>query len=304
MIHTPPYHLQQVISDWHSASRPVRGIVNAVVIENLDSPFAREPSPEAKLVHLDAETAISENPAMMKCSLPPHQPLSFPSFEDYDVHYQKNHVNRCSECGKNFPDEHFLHLHIAENHDPINEAKRARGEKTYACLLADCDRMCSTPQKRRLHCIDKHLFPKFYDFFIVNDGIDRRNTMLRPHRRRSSTANSNSRRKRGDSSANGEAVGMDVVNDDGEEEGKGQENEKADPEAQDPPRSPVALRGRGGFRGKGRGRGAGRGKVGAAQSPPAADPVDSITSSMSALKFVPNSVRFGRGRGRGGLAKS
>jgi len=26
--------------------------------------------------------------------------------------------------------EHFLTLHIAENHDPLNEAKKARGEKT------------------------------------------------------------------------------------------------------------------------------------------------------------------------------
>jgi hypothetical protein len=46
------------------------------------------------------------------------------------AHYQKTHMNRCSECQKNFPDEHFLHLHIAENHDPINASKRDKGEKT------------------------------------------------------------------------------------------------------------------------------------------------------------------------------
>jgi hypothetical protein len=93
---------------------------------------------DVKIVHLDAGSALSEQPAVMKCSLPPHGPLTFASFEEYDVHYQKTHMNRCSECTKNFPDEHFLHLHIAENHDPISAAKRDQGEKTVgnsSCLL-------------------------------------------------------------------------------------------------------------------------------------------------------------------------
>jgi hypothetical protein len=34
-----------------------------------------------------------------------------------------------------------------------------------------------------LHCIDKHGFPKEYDFYIVNDGIDKRNSMLRSPRK-------------------------------------------------------------------------------------------------------------------------
>jgi hypothetical protein len=92
--------------------------------------FSREHSVDVKIVHLDSGSAVSERPAIMRCSLPPHQPLSFDSFEAYDVHYQKTHMNRCSECQKNFPDEHFLYLHIAENHDPINAAKRDNGEKT------------------------------------------------------------------------------------------------------------------------------------------------------------------------------
>ena len=32
--------------------------------------------------------------------------------------------------------------------------------------------------------------------------------------------------------------------------------------------------------------------------------MEDITSSLSALKFVPPSIKFGRGRGRGGLARS
>jgi hypothetical protein len=50
------------------------------------------------------------------------------------VHYQKTHMNRCSECQKNFPDQHILHLHISENHDPFSAAKRDRGEQTVGAL--------------------------------------------------------------------------------------------------------------------------------------------------------------------------
>ena len=71
---------------------------------------------------------------VMKCLLPPHEPLSFPSYTEYDVHYQKNHTNRCLECRKNFPSTHYLNLHIAENHDPINEARKAKGEKIVSTL--------------------------------------------------------------------------------------------------------------------------------------------------------------------------
>lgn len=96
------------------------------------TPSSRAHSVEARLVHLhlDTESAVSDQPAVMKCSLPPHGPLAFASFEAYDVHYQQTHMNRCSDCQRNFPDAHFLGLHIAENHDPISAARRDRGEKT------------------------------------------------------------------------------------------------------------------------------------------------------------------------------
>lgn len=71
----------------------------------------------------------------MKCFLPPHKPAFFDSYDEYEVHYQQNHANRCLECGKNFPTEHYLGLHIAENHDPLNETLRERGEKTVSILI-------------------------------------------------------------------------------------------------------------------------------------------------------------------------
>ena len=67
----------------------------------------------------------------MKCSLPPHpETLSFETFDDFETHYVANHAHRCHDCYKNFPSEHFLALHIEENHDPLAEARRAQGEKT------------------------------------------------------------------------------------------------------------------------------------------------------------------------------
>lgn len=108
---------------------------DSVSSEDSNTPFSREQSVDVKFVHLDVDSAVSDQPAVMRCSLPPHEPLSFDSFEAYDVHYQKTHMNRCAECQKNFPDEHFLYLHIAENHDPINAAKRDQGEKTVGSSL-------------------------------------------------------------------------------------------------------------------------------------------------------------------------
>ncbi|KAH9872351.1 hypothetical protein IAQ61_005186 [Plenodomus lingam] len=103
--------------------------------DDTSTPYSREQSVDIKIAHLDAHSALSHQPAVMKCSLPPHEPLDFSTFEDYDVHYRKAHLNRCSECQRNFPDEHFLHLHIAEYHDPINATKRERGEQTVGLLI-------------------------------------------------------------------------------------------------------------------------------------------------------------------------
>ncbi|KAF2749571.1 hypothetical protein M011DRAFT_420013, partial [Sporormia fimetaria CBS 119925] len=304
---------------------------SASSLEDPSTSSARESSVDVKIVHIDADTAAVSKSAVMQCSLPPHKPLWFSTYEEYDVHYSKTHTNRCQECHKNFPDEHFLHLHIAENHDPISAAKRDRGEKTYACLVSTCDRLCSTPQKRRLHCIDKHLFPRNYDFFVINDGIDRRGSMLRPpQRRRSSTVSSMSgmdggsadgHRKR--SSTLKSALTGDMREENGQDgdaakdvvrvtEDEEMNEEREEKEEMNIRRTPIKLHGRGGFgrpRG-GRGRGSGRGgsthgsgateptPVGGVKKNDAADPVEGLASRMSALQFVPHSVRVSRGRGR------
>ena len=121
----------------------------------------------------------------------------------------------------------------------------------YSCFVEDCDKKCSTPYKRRLHLIDKHLFPKDYDFYIINDGIDYRSSLLRSgrQRRRNSTA---------------------------------QQVADADDRMR---RRSLTL----------------ESTTGADN-----DDIERLTGAMSALKFVPPSVRFGRGRGggRGGFSKT
>ncbi|KAL4870506.1 hypothetical protein BDV12DRAFT_165736 [Aspergillus spectabilis] len=152
------------------------------------SPESLSSAPVPAKLQLPSVTSIPPVEEVMHCSLPPHRgALSFASYEDYEVHYQQAHVNRCTECGRNFPTELFLNLHIEENHDPLAAARRERGEKTYGCFVENCERKCSTPRKRRMHLMDKHMFPKTYNFYIVNDGIDKQTSMLRSmqtHRRR------------------------------------------------------------------------------------------------------------------------
>jgi hypothetical protein len=131
------------------------------------------------------------------CLLPPHQPQRFPNIQAYENHVASAHVNRCKECGKNLPSSHFLELHITENHDPFFAAKRERNDrngsrrssdiaagsseklKIYACFIPECEKLCSDWKKRRSHLVDKHGFPRNYDFFVVNTGIDGRASMLR-----------------------------------------------------------------------------------------------------------------------------
>ena len=155
-----------------------------------DSPLSADDDDDTvdlaiKYQHIET-LILTDSQPVMRCELPPHRHgLNFETQEQYEIHYAKEHTNRCAECQKNFPSAHFLTLHIEENHNPLRESLQAKGEKTYGCLVEDCDRKCSTPQKRRLHMIDKHGFPKFYNFRVIDNGIDKATSMLREsHRRR------------------------------------------------------------------------------------------------------------------------
>lgn len=137
-----------------------------------------------------------------------------------------------------------------------------------------CDKVCSAPLKRRMHLTDKHMFPKNYDFLIVNDGIDKRSSMLRTrHRRASSAAERAVRRDKQVGVKGGQNLENSVPVDEGEEVTEVQGAELVPmPTANGVSTSEVDM--------------------------------DVITSGMSALKFVPSSVRFGRGGRRGGFSRS
>ncbi|KEQ93932.1 hypothetical protein AUEXF2481DRAFT_31004 [Aureobasidium subglaciale EXF-2481] len=141
------------------------------------SPVDESSLPPGKYAQLDHSTAPDAS-TFITCMLPPHDPVNFSTYHDYEAHYHKTHVNRCLDCGKNFPTDHFLSLHIAERHDAINLVKRDRGDKIYRCFVEDCDKVCRTPHKRRMHLVDKHMFPQDFDFYIVNHGSDNRTSLL------------------------------------------------------------------------------------------------------------------------------
>ena len=119
-----------------------------------------------------------------------------------------------------------------------------------------------------MHLIDKHLFPKDYDFYVVNDGIDHRTSMLKTgrHRRRSSaTQHLTEVADRATRRSSAREADRQGKNDFEEEPGQADDADVAQkvPEPQED-----------------------------------AD-MDGLASAMSSLKFVPPSVRFGRGRGKG-----
>lgn len=56
--------------------------------------------------------------------------MDFPSYDAYEAHYSKEHLNRCIECRRNFPSPLYLSLHGDEWHDPFVAVKRDKGEHT------------------------------------------------------------------------------------------------------------------------------------------------------------------------------
>ncbi|KAI0393678.1 hypothetical protein F5Y17DRAFT_299749 [Xylariaceae sp. FL0594] len=228
---------------------------------------AEAAQPAAKIAELDKLAVDTSSAIAMKCSLPPHsEVLSFRTYEDYEVHYNKSHTNRCAECNKNFPSDHLLNVHFEDCHDAFAAVKRERGEHTYSCFVEGCDRKCRTPYKRRNHLIDKHMYPKNYFFALTKEGIDGRQSLLLDggRHRRPSTATTAS--------------------------------------VTEPSRRRQSIR-----QGEETTRRPGSNEMEVSPDSPAEVPdveMDGLAGAMSALQFVPPSIKFGRGRGKAGFAKS
>ncbi|KAB5570536.1 hypothetical protein GE09DRAFT_1103667 [Coniochaeta sp. 2T2.1] len=247
--------------------------------------------PAAKIVELDPSSNSSASSVEMRCSLPPHREvLVFKTYGDFESHYSKEHSHRCFDCRKNFPSGHLLNLHHEESHDPLIALKREKGEHTYSCFVEGCERKCLTPQKRRRHLIDKHMYPKNFFFAVTRDGVDGRRSMLLEggHRRRRSSLDMKHVRR--NSLIEAGKAKPEASHDEGKEmmpeERPDVDMDRGSSKSKDESAASVKHEGR----------------TGAASGRPDVD-MDNLTGAMSSLQFVPRSVRFGRG-GRAGFAKS
>ncbi|KAI0180510.1 hypothetical protein GGR52DRAFT_588092 [Hypoxylon sp. FL1284] len=213
-------------------------------------------------------TATNNRTFIMKCSLPPHRDvMSFKTYAEYEAHHHQTHTNRCVECSKNFPSEHLLTVHIEECHDAFAAVRREKGEHTYSCFVEGCDRKCRTPQKRRSHLIDKHMYPKNYFFAVSKEGVDgRKSLLIEPghRRRRSSAATVGSGPKTA-----GRRRSL--------QQSENPQPSRVEPKAQVP-------------------------KVASSSSETPDTEMEDLTGAMSALQFVPMSIRFGHRKGKSGFA--
>ncbi|KAI5368067.1 Putative Zinc finger protein [Septoria linicola] len=242
-----------------------------------DPPLEDISSTSIEVAHTPKYVELEHNEEQVtssfKCLLPPHKPMTFATYAHYETHYNTSHANRCKDCRKNFPSSHFLQLHLSENHDPIVAVKRERGDKTYVCFLEDCEKVCIDWKKRRSHLVDKHGYPKNYDFLVIDNGTDGKWTMLRRgvdadgHRK-------SSRERRGSSATQATQTT--------EASSVSQRTEQSEPEEVS---REISLK---------------------ARTSPAKDDaaLESITRSMSSLQFVPRSITFGKRKGKSGFAKS
>ena len=121
-----------------------------------------------------------------------------------------------------------------------------------------------------MHLIDKHLYPKNFFFAVTKEGIDGRRSLLleRGHRhRRSSTItvdNSQTPKSRGDNTVMAEQqADPEVLQHDAAREARKEDDSQDAPDVE----------------------------------------MDDLAGAMSSLRFVPTSIRFGRGGRNAGFAR-
>lgn len=148
--------------------------------------------------------------------------------------------------------------------------------------MEDCERKCATPDKRRRHLIDKHMYPRNFFFAVTRDGIDGRRSLLedssRRRRRRSSAATASESRRRS------------ILAQAGAFQGGGSETQES--VASKAPQPRVAQ-----SDGKKEEASTNEDRNAASDTE-----MDELAGTMAALKFVPSSLRFGRG-GRVGFSR-
>ncbi len=98
--------------------------------DDLDPPLPGEAGlPRSKIAEIDAPEDPAHATSTMICLLHKDK-LAFQSYDEYESHYNKTHLNRCLECRRNFPSSYLLAVHIEDCHDSLAEVKRDKGEHT------------------------------------------------------------------------------------------------------------------------------------------------------------------------------
>lgn len=85
--------------------------------------------------------------------------------EEFEDHYVTRHTASCSVCSRVYPTSRLLSIHVSEAHDSYFQAKVARGFPMYECLVEGCGMKLKSYKSRQQHLIDKHQFPKSFEFF-------------------------------------------------------------------------------------------------------------------------------------------
>ncbi|TQV94524.1 zinc finger protein [Cordyceps javanica] len=238
---------------------------------------------ELDLSDSDTERSSPSPSVRILCSLPPHSEMAFDSYTAYEAHYNSLHTNRCLQCrdarshhpsperpGRPYcitrPAAAAVAVAVAAHRLCITARLTTTSKIQFSCFVEGCDRKCMTHQKRRMHMIDKHMYPKNFFFAVTRDGIDGRRSLL---------VDGVGRRRRRTSSAASQTTGA-------RHRAATLDSQTAD--AGEQSTSPPAT--------------------GERSTPAAAvdADVDAITGSMASLQFVPGAVKFGT-RNRLGFAK-
>lgn len=112
---------------------------------------------------------------IVTCTLPPschYTPRAFGTLGDYESHYDKYHTHLCASCRANFLTSVFLERHLEECHDPLFQAKLARGkDPVLSCFEASCPCKFKSVSARRKHLVSVHAYPPEFRFNIVQRGV-------------------------------------------------------------------------------------------------------------------------------------
>jgi hypothetical protein len=81
----------------------------------------------------------------------------------YEEHKFRAHYHQCSVCGKSYPSDRLLSIHISELHDNYFAALSKR-KPSYCCLVLGCNAMFWNNADRRSHLVKEHEYHPSYDF--------------------------------------------------------------------------------------------------------------------------------------------